>query len=440
MDAAIVYVSATLSIVALALLIAKPLWGVLGILIVKPLVDATWATPVLLDFKLTEIVSTAVPLILLGRMILGADHRRPFSSMPLHWIWLTWSLDVIAFSSFILLSQGWTEGLQVMMRHLNGLAGFYMLQAYCEDDRDFRRFAWALAIAGLFPIATGVIEGVTGVHWRVTLGEDNVVRNIGMYHDAITIRFYALQTIMGLFLIVSLSKRSTSLMLLSLMYGLAAAFVLKGAYSKSGFITLGAWLILWPILRKDVKTLLGVGAALLVVAVYYSQEIMESFGFVFVKEIAAINGQVGVEHTFAGRWYLWEDMWNEWLSLGPAKQFLGAGHIANGAHNDYLQILFHGGLVGLAIYVTLLLITAWSIGRFIVREVNVFSMAALYVFIMWIIDTIGLVPSTYSGYQWFVWGVIGFCLRRLRNESASTENRITLPAQGPRFSNLLGAS
>jgi len=57
------------------------------------------------------------------------------------------------------------------------------------------------------------------VHWRVTLGEDNVVRNIGMYHDAITIRFYALQTIMGLFLIVSLSKRSTSLMLLSLMYG-----------------------------------------------------------------------------------------------------------------------------------------------------------------------------------------------------------------------------
>jgi len=216
--------------------------------------------------------------------------------------------------------------------------------------------------------------------------------------------------------------------------------VLKGAYSKSGFITLGAWLILWPILRKDVKTLLGVGAALLVVAVYYSQEIMESFGFVFVKEIAAINGQVGVEHTFAGRWYLWEDMWNEWLSLGPAKQFLGAGHIANGAHNDYLQILFHGGLVGLAIYVTLLLITAWSIGRFIVREVNVFSMAALYVFIMWIIDTIGLVPSTYSGYQWFVWGVIGFCLRRLRNESASTENRITLPAQGPRFSNLLGAS
>ena len=98
------------------------------------------------------------------------------------------------------------------------------------------------------------------MHWRVTLGPQGVIRNVGFYHDAITIRYYALQTIMALLLVVSLSKRSAIAVVLSLMYGLVAAFVLKGAYSKSGFLTLGAWLILWPILRKNVTTILGIAA------------------------------------------------------------------------------------------------------------------------------------------------------------------------------------
>jgi hypothetical protein len=36
---------------------------------------------------------------------------------------------------------------------------------------------------------------------------------------------------------------------------------------------------------------------------------------------------------------------------------------------------------------------------------------------MWMVDSIGLVPSAYPGYQWFVWGIIGICLRRGQEES-----------------------
>ena len=54
-------------------------------------------------------------------------NARRVAAMPLKWIWLIWSVDVIGFSTFVMFSQGWTEGLQVVMRHLNGVAGFCML-------------------------------------------------------------------------------------------------------------------------------------------------------------------------------------------------------------------------------------------------------------------------------------------------------------------------
>jgi hypothetical protein len=50
------------------------------------------------------------------------------------------------------------------------------------------------------------------------------------------------------------------------------------------------------------------------------------------------------------------------------------------------------------------------------------------VFAMWLVDAIGLVPSLYSGYQWFVWGVIGIAVRYDQNmkraKSTLSSNRI----------------
>jgi hypothetical protein len=438
MQDALLYVGAGLSLLALVLLLVKPLWGLLAIFIARPIVDTTWAQSLVFDFKLTELVSTLVPLIVFARMFVDADDRRPLRDMPLKWIWLVWSADVLIFSSNIMLSEDWRAGLQALMRHLNGVAGFYMVQAYCRSDEDFLRFSWAMAIAGFFPMATGVIEGVTGRHWSITLGEDNVIRNIGLYHDAITIRYYALQTLMSLLLIMSLKKRSAAVTLFCFGYGLAAVFVIKGAYSKSGVLTLGAWVILWPILRRSAKGVMSVAVTACIVALYFSKEIMNSIGFVFTKEIAAVQGTGGVEHAFAGRWYLWTGMLNEWRSLDPVAQVFGAGHLAIYAHNDYLQILFHGGLAGLAIYLTLLCAVGWAIMSLVFKKADIWAIAALFAFIMWIVDTMGLVPSAYSGYQWFVWGTIGFCLRRRRDPQFDAED-VAVPARSPRFANLLGA-
>src|SRR5580692_7962563 len=133
MQEALLYIATSLSMVALVMLVAKPLWGVMAIFLVRPLVDATWAQPLILDFKLTELLSSFVPLIIFARMIFDDGTRRPLRNMPLKWIWFAWSVDAVVFSSLIMFESDWRIGLSVLMRHLNGLTGFYMLQAYCRN-------------------------------------------------------------------------------------------------------------------------------------------------------------------------------------------------------------------------------------------------------------------------------------------------------------------
>ena len=92
---------------AVIMLAAKPLWGVMAIFLVRPLVDATWAQPIVFDFKLTELLSSFVPLIIFIRMIFDDGGSRPFRDMPLKWIWIAWSLDAVVFSALIMFDSDW---------------------------------------------------------------------------------------------------------------------------------------------------------------------------------------------------------------------------------------------------------------------------------------------------------------------------------------------
>ena len=74
------------------------------------------------------------------------------------------------------------------------------------------------------------------------------------------------------------------------------------------------------------------------------------------------------------------------------------------------------------------------------RKSDVIAIAALFVFVMYIVDTVGLVVSAFSGYQWFVWGIIGYWFRRYRNDGTATECSVPSPGNSARFPNLLGAS
>jgi len=419
-----------LTVVSLILLVFAPAWGVLGVFLARPLVDATWESrSVIGGMSLTEIISGLVPVLMLPWMLASSDSRKAFNHMPLRFIWLLWSADVLLFSIYIMTLDGIATGVSVLFRHWSGLIGFYMVQAwFAADERLVRRFAIALLIAGIFPVSTGLYEAVTGFHWSITTGEDNVIRNVGLYHDAITIRYYALQTIMAVLLLSATGgMRSTIVSGLSWAYAACAAFVMFKAYSKSGTLTLLSWGLLWPLLLRKYRALTAVGIAAVIVAGWYGKEVMDAGGFIFQKELGAISGTGDSHRAFNGRIYHWLELMEQWNKLPLANQMLGSGHIATGAHNDYIQVMFHGGYIGLLIYVSLLVCIMARVVGDLRRRRDAYSVAALLAMIMWLVDTMGLVPSAYSGYQWFVWGVVGLCLRRREDELRSAAVEATAP-------------
>jgi hypothetical protein len=120
--------------------------------------------------------------------------------------------------------------------------------------------------------------------------------------------------------------------------------------------------------------------------------------------------------TFQGRWFGWMEMMDKWERLPAMNQWFGSGQIATGAHNDFLQMLFHGGIVGLGIYTVVLTVIGVRVALNLLAKADVVAVAALMVYLMWLIDAIGLVPSAYPSEQWLVWGVIGLSFRRRVDE------------------------
>jgi O-antigen ligase len=406
----LLYISLVGAAIALLFFIINPAVGVLLIFLVRPFVDTAYGDDLGVGLRLTEIVSVIVPCLIILHMTTAKGFAR-FRYMPLNTIWLIWTADVVLFSSLIMFQEGMLAGLTILFRHLNGFAGFFMVQAFLREGKGPRNFFLILMLAGLFPTGIGVYQILTGAEWKVTYAE-GIVRNIGLYHDAITPRYYAMQTILGITLFTALHLRKALLkQALAVLFAILAVAVMFKTYSKSGIATLGLWFLEWTALQRKIMLLVLASFALIIFSTYYSSELIGHVEQLFNKEISAVEGTGQVQRTFAGRWYIWDQLWSDWQRLPFLGKIFGAGRIALGAHNDYLQILFQGGILGVSIYIVLLIIVGWSLVRNLFKKVDPLAVAALMAFTMWLIDTVGLVPSAYSGYQWFVWGVIGLSLR-----------------------------
>jgi hypothetical protein len=411
-------VAIVLSVGALLALLFWPVTGIVLLFISKPVIDTTFAQPLLFGLHLTELVGVAVPLVVLGHMAF-ATPERAWSRMPLRWIWTVYVADVIVFSMVIAYNQDLLTGANVLFRQLNGFVGFYLLQAFFHGEKGLKTILLAMIAAGLFPVGVGVYQLVTGAEW-IHAEAETLTRYIGLYHDAFTIRAYVLQTLIALLLYAALYvRRSLLLKGAALAYGIVALVVLLRAYSKAGILSLGLWAFSWTTLQKKFVALALVVALVAVGGLYYSDDIAANVTQLFHKELGALDGTVDTKRTFAGRWYGWQDMIARWHGFDWPQKAFGSGELAVGAHNDYLLLLFHGGVVGLAIYLALLTAIGTRIVLNLWQRIDPLAVGALMLFLMWLVDTIGLVPSSYPGYQWFVWGMIGLSVR-LREEETSS--------------------
>ena len=172
------------TVVCLIYLLISPFRGLLLLFALKPVIDATWNYS-FGGFNLLRVIGVAVPILFLPRILTKKSfllNNRKWKNLAIGYL-IANSLG----SSFLLLDYQYMEFLDLLMRSLNGFLGFFLLAIYFDDREKFRYLLIALLIAGIFPVLMGIYQKTTGVVWQHRRTID-LVRNVGLYHDAFNIR------------------------------------------------------------------------------------------------------------------------------------------------------------------------------------------------------------------------------------------------------------
>ena len=428
MFALLLYLSVFLALVSTFVLILAPETGYLLLFLSKPIIDTAFYQPLLFGLPLTKIVGGVVPIIVLMQ-ILFARGSRSIRFMPLKGIMLTYACYVFFFSLVIVFKDGITNGLEVFFRHINVFIGFYLMQALFREKDKLKMLLVVLIVSGIFPMSSVIYQHVTGFHLKyqgiMEIGE--LTRSAGLYFHSMTARFYAYQSLVAMLLYSAYYARKPAINIIMYIYGMIAVFVIISTFSKSGFLALVITGLVWTTLQKKFTWLIVMLLAGISLLPIYFQDIISTINTVFFLNVDTLSSTEGM---LRGRLPLWENMLNEWHQFGMLAQIFSSGHIKTNAHNDYLQMLFHGGIVGLLIYLFLLIAVGFKTIRNLFLNVSPLNTAALILYFSWLIDSIGLVPSGYPHYSWLVWGIIGLSLRQMENKKIVEHGIISAPRSG----------
>lgn len=388
--------------------------GIMIAFLGKPVIDATWNYS-FGGINALKIVGVLVPIMFFAYAV---ANRSPARRTPLLSIWLIYSVYTCLSYGFKLAYaedpvNEFIKVVEYSFRTLNGLAAYLMVQAYFRDTERLRQLLLILLLASLFPMLTGVYQAATGVVWRErsTVG---LTRNVGLYHDAFTFRGYAFQTLTAIILYWAYFVRKSQVFRQLLLVGLSlmALVVLYKVYSKAGVLIILLWIIIWTAGRRSFMPAMVVVFGLFVVNAVTSELLFSEVQQLYTKEVIASGDYATTrekQRTLGGRWFIWSQYLDDYWRSSITEQMFGTGRVVP-AHNDFLGKLISSGVFGVTLYALLL----WAVGVRLVRNYfrdrSPLNVMGLMIFTMWMVDTVGLSPSVYTSYQWYVWGIIGLAI------------------------------
>lgn len=417
----LLYVAIMLAFVSALALVLNPVLGIFLVTLSKPVIDTAFYTPLLFGLSLTRIFGAVMPIIILGHMI-TARGLSSLRYMPLRTIWIIFAVETFLFSGIIAYQQGIMAGMDVFFRHLNGFIGFYMFQAFFREEKKMRLLFIAMILAGIFPVLTTLYQILSGTEWHNLAHqktEGGLIRSAGLYYHIATIRYYVYQTLIGMLLYWSvISKPGVWGRALGAAILATSLVVLFRTYSKAAFLEMAIWALLWTTLQKKFTALIAILIVVLLIIPFYAADIGDVVYTVFHKEVGALITGKQSEIIFAGRFFAWQEAMAQWGELSLLLKVFGSGQVMTGAHNDFIMMLFHGGIVGFLIYIALLVIVGFRLITELLRKIEPLGVAALMLYLTFLVETVGLTPSSYPHFQWLVWGLIGLFLRRRKDSRA----------------------
>ena len=247
--------------------------------------------------------------------------------------------------------------------------------------------------------------------WHSRTTALGMIRYVGLYHDAFSIRYFGLQTVAAILLYwVYFVPKSFVKKGVLIGYGLLWCFVVFRGYSKAAIVIFITWTVIWLVLNKKILWLIFLPIIILGFNFSMGNRLFKDTERVFIKEIGAYEGTMESKYILAGRTLVWEEIISDWKKKNIFHKFFGSG--ANPpAHNEFLRIMVCNGIIGLIIFVLVFLSIGFQVGRNILRRASAINVMGGMIFVMWCVDIIGLHPGLYPAYQWFVFGFITLSLR-----------------------------
>jgi len=405
--------------ISVIILVVKPYYGFLLVIISKPILDMTWSfRPG--GFSLVQVASVLVPVLLLPQLLQSA-----FWKDRGHRAWM-----IIGFIIFIgqflsattLILQDSIRGFDSIFRSLNVLLAFLMIPAFATNSRRLREVLLAFIIAGFAPLVIFLYGDVTGTVWRSRITVE-LERNIGLFHGAVSIRHFGLQSILvGLMYLQLFPPKKLILKGLLIAYMVFSTYMLYKGYTRGGMATLAVWAVIWIVVYRKLSWGIVIAALLIGINVLTDGAFLKEVIQLFSKEVDFYEGGFRDNSKILnGRVGLWQEDISDWFAQGYVNRLFGGYYTGIGTHNEILRALMANGLLGLCLYVIgIVSITSWSTRWLLSGETSRYGIFAIMLLAMYSIEAFGATPGTFPQYQWFIFGFIGaFLLNSRRYETGA---------------------
>jgi len=128
---------------------------------------------------------------------------------------------------------------------------------------------------------------------------------------------------------------------------------------------------------------------------------------VFNKEVDLVAGRSQDINVLSGRVLLWRSFMNEWSRLSIFEKLLGTGIGAKGYHNEFIRILFSGGILFLSVSVLIMVIFLIRININYWKDKKFIHFIALIALVYFFIESLGTWCGMYPSLVTIVWGLVG---------------------------------
>ena len=136
--------------------------GILVAIVAHPISAAAWYQAFFIGPVWINPVGAVGIAMTFGILAWGLTRGPSILRIPLAGYWITYIVYYTFASSIHALNYGAAASVDLMIRHLAGLTGFYMGQAYFLSHDRFRQFTMALIISGIFPIGVILYQVASG--------------------------------------------------------------------------------------------------------------------------------------------------------------------------------------------------------------------------------------------------------------------------------------